>query len=81
MFNTIVGAGVTGAGAALRYGSGSDQIMRLLAAPVPQHWQKVYSIPPCSSNSCMQNQTGQVKVAKNLPRCGLRMVTEKSAGQ
>jgi hypothetical protein len=33
MFNTIVGAG-----AASRYGSGSDQKMRLLAAPAPQHW-------------------------------------------
>jgi hypothetical protein len=34
MFNTIIGAG-----AALRYGSGSDshQIMRLIAAPAPQH--------------------------------------------
>jgi hypothetical protein len=29
MFNTIVGAGAVGAGAALRYGSGSDQKMRL----------------------------------------------------
>jgi hypothetical protein len=32
MFNTIVGAG---AGAASNYGS--DQMMRLLAAPAPQH--------------------------------------------
>jgi hypothetical protein len=40
MFNTIVGASAVGAGvgAALRYGSGSDQKMRLLAAPAPQHW-------------------------------------------
>jgi hypothetical protein len=42
MINTIVGAGAVGvrAGAALRYGSGSDQMMRLLAAPAPasQHW-------------------------------------------
>jgi hypothetical protein len=38
MFNTIVGAGAVEAGAALRYGSGSDQMMRLLAAPAPQHW-------------------------------------------
>jgi hypothetical protein len=37
MFNTIVGAGAAGAGAASRYGSGSDQKMRLLAAPAPQH--------------------------------------------
>jgi hypothetical protein len=29
MFNTIVGAGAIGAGAALRYGSGSNQKMRL----------------------------------------------------
>jgi hypothetical protein len=36
MFNTIAGA--VGAGAASRYGSGSDQKMRLLAAPAPQHW-------------------------------------------
>jgi hypothetical protein len=35
MFNTIGGAG-----AASRYGSGSDQMMRLLAAPAPQHWKK-----------------------------------------
>jgi hypothetical protein len=33
MFNSIVGAG-----AALRYGSGYDQMMRLPAAPAPQHW-------------------------------------------
>jgi hypothetical protein len=38
MINTIVGAGAVGAGAASRYGSGSDQKMRLLAAPAPQHW-------------------------------------------
>jgi hypothetical protein len=38
-FNTIVGAGTVGAGAgaALRYdsGSGYDQMIRLLAAPAP----------------------------------------------
>jgi hypothetical protein len=28
---------IAGAGAASRYGSGSDQKMRLLAAPAPQH--------------------------------------------
>jgi hypothetical protein len=33
MFYSIVGAG-----ASSRYGSGSDQKMRLLAAPAPQHW-------------------------------------------
>jgi hypothetical protein len=37
MFNTIVGARTVGAGAALRYNTGSDQMMRLLAAPAPQH--------------------------------------------
>jgi hypothetical protein len=35
MFNTIFGAG-----AASRYGSGSDQKMQLLAAPAPQHCSK-----------------------------------------
>jgi hypothetical protein len=43
MFNIIVGAGAVGAGAELRYGSGSDQNMRLLAAPAPQHWEKLIS--------------------------------------
>jgi hypothetical protein len=37
MFNTIFGAGAVEAGAASRYGSGSDQKMQLLAAPAPQH--------------------------------------------
>jgi hypothetical protein len=37
MFNTILGAGAVGAGAASRYGSGSYQMMRLLAAPAPQN--------------------------------------------
>jgi hypothetical protein len=41
MFNTIFGAGAVGAGAASRYGSGSDQKMRLLAAPAPLHCYKV----------------------------------------
>jgi hypothetical protein len=41
LINTIVGAGSVGAGAALRYGS--DQMMRLLVAPAPQHWY-VYSL-------------------------------------
>jgi hypothetical protein len=35
MFNTILGPGAVGAVAALRYGS--DQMMRLLAAPATQH--------------------------------------------
>jgi outer membrane protein assembly factor BamB len=38
MFNANVGAGSVGAGAASCYGSGSGQMMRLLAAPAPQHW-------------------------------------------
>jgi hypothetical protein len=37
MINSIVGAEAVGAGAVLRYGSGSDQKMRLLAAPASQH--------------------------------------------
>jgi hypothetical protein len=43
MCNAIVGAGA-GARAASRYGSGSDQMMQLLAAPAPQHWF-VYNTP------------------------------------
>jgi hypothetical protein len=44
MINTIVGARSIGAGAASRYGFGysSDQMMRLLAAPAPQHWLQRY---------------------------------------
>jgi hypothetical protein len=40
MFNTIVGAGAVGAGAVSRNGSGtgSDQMLRRLAASAPQHW-------------------------------------------
>jgi hypothetical protein len=45
MKDTIIGAGDLGAGAASRYGSGSDQMMRLLAALAPQHWKK------CSLNT------------------------------
>jgi hypothetical protein len=43
MCNTTVGAGAVGAGAASCYGSdsGSDQKMRLLAAPAPQHCKKL----------------------------------------
>jgi hypothetical protein len=39
MFTTIVRAGAVGAGAASRYvsGSGSNQMMRLLVVPAPQH--------------------------------------------
>jgi hypothetical protein len=41
MFYSIVGARAVGAwaGTASRYGSGSDQKMRLLVAPAPQHWK------------------------------------------
>jgi hypothetical protein len=44
---TIDGAGAVGAGAATRYGSGSNQMMRLLAASAPQHCFKYasYSLP------------------------------------
>jgi hypothetical protein len=38
MLNTIVGTGAVGGGAVSRYGSISDQKMRLLAAPARQHW-------------------------------------------
>jgi hypothetical protein len=46
MFNTIVGAAAVGAGsgAASRYGSGSDQMMRLLAAPAPQHCIAIFRL-------------------------------------
>jgi hypothetical protein len=47
MFNTIVGAGAVGAGAASRYGS--DQMMRLLAAPAPQHCIQVSEINKITS--------------------------------
>jgi hypothetical protein len=47
MIDTIVRAGAVGAGAfgagagaASRFGSGSDQMMRLLAAPAPQYYLK-----------------------------------------
>jgi hypothetical protein len=41
MFNTIAETGAVVAGAASRYGSGSDQKMQLLAAPAPQHWLRL----------------------------------------
>jgi hypothetical protein len=41
MFITNVGAGAVEAGAVLRYGSASDQMMRLLANPAPQHWTEI----------------------------------------
>jgi hypothetical protein len=51
MFNTTDGAGAVKAGAASRYGSGYDQMMRLLAAPAPQHWyQKIRIFTPISKN-------------------------------
>jgi hypothetical protein len=52
MFNTIVGAGAVGAGAASRYGSGSGQKMRLLAAP--QHCKQLTL--NCKVNEAEKNQ-------------------------
>jgi hypothetical protein len=54
MFNTIVGAGEVGAGAASRYssGSGSDQKMRLLAAPAPQHCAEGLEKEPLKKIMC-----------------------------
>jgi hypothetical protein len=45
MFNTIAGAEAVGAGAASCYGSDSDQMVQLLAAPAPdpQHWLSKYA--------------------------------------
>jgi hypothetical protein len=40
MSNIMLEAGAVRAGAASRYGSGSDQMMRLLAAPALQHWYR-----------------------------------------
>jgi hypothetical protein len=37
MLDTITIAEAVGAGAASLYGSGSDQLMQLFAAPAPQH--------------------------------------------
>jgi hypothetical protein len=37
--------------AALRYGSGSDQMIQLLAAPAPQHFlQTIYTFLPAHTN-------------------------------
>jgi hypothetical protein len=44
MIYTIVRARAVGAEAASRYGSGSYQMMRLLAAPAPQHCVQQYFI-------------------------------------
>jgi hypothetical protein len=63
MLNTIVGAGAVRAGAASRYGSGSNQKMRLLAAPAPQHWLKkrkeisIFSVESCSYREAIQTHT------------------------
>jgi hypothetical protein len=40
MLNIMFRAGTVGAGTTLRYGSGSNKMMRLLAPPAPQHWKK-----------------------------------------
>jgi hypothetical protein len=82
MINTIVGAGAVGAGAgaASRYGSGSDQNMRLLAAPAPQHWflppfrytclwGKLESIPELLSYSqmpCLRQLSHHIKNKQQL---------------
>jgi hypothetical protein len=52
MINTIVGARAVGAGAASRYGSGSgsDQKMRLLAAPALQHCLQYFA--SCIERKC-----------------------------
>jgi hypothetical protein len=43
MCNVGTGAvGATAVGAASRYSYGSDQMMRLLAAPALEHWKKSY---------------------------------------
>jgi hypothetical protein len=44
MLDTIIIAGAVGAGAALRYGSGSDQMMQLLAALAPQHCYRLFDL-------------------------------------
>jgi hypothetical protein len=53
MFNTTVGAGAARAGAASCYGSGSDQKMRLLAAPAlaPQHWSYSRKLWSCGATT------------------------------
>jgi hypothetical protein len=64
MFNTIVGAG-----AALRYGSGSDQKMRLLAAPAPQHWLLRHtdiSTPPLRSKFGPVNRLTETNAFKSI---------------
>jgi hypothetical protein len=69
MFNTIVGTGAVGAGAASRYGSGSgsDQKMRLLAAPAPQHRLQVYWLyldihPNADLQNCSKSPSFCLKV-------------------
>jgi hypothetical protein len=61
MIYTIVGAGAVGAGDASRYGSGSDQKMRLLAAPAPQHCTDYRRIQVISQN-CHTYVTGRCKI-------------------
>jgi hypothetical protein len=60
MFNTIIGAG-----AASRYGSGSAQKMRLLAAPAPQHWNQGYlnCLEVYLQHSLLKIQNDQKKVS------------------
>jgi hypothetical protein len=58
MFNTIVGAGAVGAGAASRYGAGSDQKMRLLAPPAPQHCWQMYIFSKLASHQIQKHCIG-----------------------
>jgi hypothetical protein len=53
MLNTIVGAGAVGA--ASRYSSSSDQKMRLLAAPAPQHCNQYRTLDPALGEIILQS--------------------------
>jgi hypothetical protein len=72
MFNTIVGAGAVGAGAigagvASCYGSGSNQIKRLLTAPAPQHCRWLINICHIQWRHCSR-ELGVAKTAIILNR-------------
>jgi hypothetical protein len=72
MFNTIIGAGAVGAGAASRYVSvsSSDQKMRLLAAPTPapQHWMKSYFVATENSSTSREFSLPAKAVTEDLLR-------------
>jgi hypothetical protein len=61
MFDTISRTGAVGAGATSRYGSGSDQMMRLLVAPAPQHCS-VIQITDIEWNRRIYFHTGPILV-------------------